>query len=135
MASYKFIISDPKSGKSYQKEIEDISKINSVLGMIIGTEFDGGILDLPGYKLKITGGSTKTGAPIKKGVFGTVTKRVLLSKGIGFNSKISGLKRRKSVRGTTLAQDIAQVNTTVSKAGKQSLDELFGKTAPEAKSE
>ncbi len=126
----KFVINDPKTGKSYQKEVEQ-SKIEALFGLKIGDEFDGGIIDLPGYKLKITGGSDKDGFPMKKGVEGTGRKRLLLSGGVGYNPKEKGVKRRKTVRGEMIAEDIAQINCMVVKVGKQSLDELFGKAGGE----
>ena len=123
--AFRFVISDPKTGKSFQKEL-DKSKVSNLIGSKLGDEFDGGILDVPGYKLRISGGSGKTGAPMKKGVSGSATKKLLLSQGIGFNSNVKGIKRRKLVRGTTIGTDVSQVNVVVVKHGKQTLENIFG---------
>ncbi len=128
----KFVISDPKSGKAYQKEV-DQKKIIGLFGHKIGDEFDAGIIDLPGYRLKITGGSDKDGFPMKKGVEGAGRKRLLLAGGVGYNPKEKGVKRRKTVRGEVLSEDIVQINCVVVKEGKKKLDELL--SASEAQSE
>ncbi len=126
----KFVINDPTTGRSYQKEVEQ-SKIENLFGLKIGDEFDAGIIDLPGYRLKITGGSDKDGFPMKKGVEGTGRKRLLLSGGVGYRPKEEGVKKRKTVRGEVIADDIVQINCVVVKEGKQKLEEIFGKKEEE----
>ena len=46
----KFVINDTKTGKSYSKEVE-ADKVQALLGKKLRDDFDGGIIDLPGYKL------------------------------------------------------------------------------------
>ena len=130
----KFVINDPKTGKSYQREVEQ-SKVSVLFGMRIGDEFDGGIIDLPGYRLKITGGSDKDGFPMKKGVEGTGRKRLLLSGGVGYRPREKGVRKRKTVRGEVIAEDIVQINCKIVKYGKQSLEELFGKAGGEGEAQ
>lgn len=114
-----------KTGKTIKKDV-DAGKINSLMGMKLGEEFDGGIIDMPGYKLKITGGSDKEGFPMRKGVTGTRRARLLVSGGVGYQSQFTeGLRKRKSIRGETLATDVVQINVSIAKEGKQSLKELF----------
>lgn len=123
MPSFKFVVSD--RGKSYQ--VEKDQKDAPVLGKKIGDEIDGGFLGLQGYTLRITGGSDKDGFPMRLDMEGVMRRRLLLTKGIGFKTDIEGLRRRKMVRGNTIAQDIVQVNCSVVKTGEKSLDELLGK--------
>ncbi len=123
----KFVISDPKAKKAYQKEVAE-EKMSGLIGLKLGAEFDAGIIDLPGYHLKITGGSDKSGFPIKPGVSGSNTKRLLLTRSTGFQESGKGLRRRKIVRGTDIGTHLAQINTVVVKSGKQKLDEILGKT-------
>lgn len=132
----KFVIADTKAAKCYQKEADD-SKMSGLAGMKIADEFDGGIIDLPGYKLKITGGSAKGGFPMKKGVVGSAVQAILLSRGQGMKLKKRGMRKRKSVCGTALSSGVSQVNVKVVKYGKQPLDSIFGSDAKagEAKSE
>lgn len=118
--AFKVVVSQNEN--TYQIEAEDIKPLN---GLIIGDEFDGDIIDLPGYKLKITGGSDKNGFTMKSDVTGTRRVKSLLTGGVGYNPKQKGVKRRKTVRGNTIADDIVQINTIVVKAGSKSLADLL----------
>jgi small subunit ribosomal protein S6e len=54
-----------------------------------------------------------------------------LSRGLGFKSKERGTRRKKSVRGNTINQEIVQVNMKVMKPGTKPIDEIIkdeGKT-------
>lgn len=119
--AYKVVVSD--KGESHQIELEDGAQIN---GLVIGDEFDGGILGLTGYTLKVTGGSDKNGFTMKKDVPGTRRIKSLLSSGVGYNPKAKGVKRRKTVRGNTIADDIVQVNTVVTSAGSKPIADIIG---------
>ncbi len=125
MAEIKVVINDPQTGKSYQKVI-DTKKLKQLVGLKIGEEFDGGLIDLPGYRLKITGGSDKDGFPMRKGIHTTGRVRVLVSSGPGYKPKEKGIRRRKTIRGEIIAEDISQINTMIVKEGKQKLEEIFG---------
>ena len=69
--------------------------------------------------LKLTGGSDKNGFPMKKDVEGPRRIKSLLSGGIGFKPKRDGQRRRKTVRGNTVSDDIVQINTIVAQKGKK----------------
>lgn len=118
--AFKVVVSQDEN--TYQFEAEDIKPLN---GLIIGDEFDGDIVNLPGYKLKITGGSDKNGFTMKSDITGTRRVKSLLTGGVGYNPKQKGVKRRKTVRGNTIAEDIVQLNTIVVKAGSKSLADLL----------
>ena len=106
---FRIVISEPKTKKAWQKDIE----VHSLIGLKIGDTFEGSILGLDGFKLQITGGSDKDGFPMRNDLPGIVRKKVLLSSGPGFRSTEKGLRRRKYVRGNTISQDIMQVNVKV----------------------
>ena len=129
----KFVINDKTTGKSYSKEAEQ-AKITGLDGKRIGDEFDGGIIDIPGYKLKITGGSDKNGFPMRLGIHSHARKKILVASGVGYHAKIKGARKRKSMRGEVIGVDIAQINCAVEKKGKQKLEDLLG-TAPKEESE
>ncbi len=129
--TFRFVISNPKTGKTFQKELEK-NKAQGVAGLKIGSDFDAGILGLPGYRLQITGGTDKDGFPMKKDFHGIARKRLLLSKGIG-KSKVKGLRRRKMVCGNTITDRFAQINTKVVKAGSKPLDTYFAATITPSK--
>ena len=129
----KVVISRGK--QSYQVELKNPELL---FGKKIGDSFKGTVFGIPGledYEFLITGGSTKDGFPMKKGLHGTVKKRLLLSKGVGYKPKGSKKKvrKKKMVRGEVIADDIAQVNTKVIKEGAKKLEEIFGEKKEEAK--
>jgi small subunit ribosomal protein S6e len=119
--AFKLVVSEGKS--SHQMEVEAaLSK--KLIGLKIGEEFDASMVGLEGYQLRITGGSDKNGFPMKRDVDGPRRIRSLLTGGVGFRPTRKGQRRRKTVRGNTLSDDIVQVNTVVVKKGKKSLTEL-----------
>jgi len=120
----KVVISDPKTGKSYQTEIGK-EKETSLAGLKVGDPLDGGAVGAGGYKLKITGGSDKDGFPMRKDLRGGRKARLLLSSGVGFRPKLKGERRKKSLRGNLITDQIAQINTVVIEAGEKKLEELF----------
>jgi small subunit ribosomal protein S6e len=119
--AFKLVVSEGKS--SHQMEVEAaLSK--KLIGLKIGEEFDASMVGLEGYQLRITGGSDKNGFPMKRDVDGPRRIRSLLTGGVGFKPTRKGQRRRKTIRGNTLSDDIVQVNTVVVKKGKKSLTEL-----------
>ncbi len=126
MASFKFVVSDPETRKAYQIEIEQ-EKAAHLVGKKIGDEFDATFLGLPGYVLKITGGTDKDGFPMHPSVHGPGRKRVLLSGPPGFHPKHKGQRKRKTVRGNTISFDIVQINCKIVKKGEKPIEELIPK--------
>ena len=107
MANFKLTISDIK-GRSVSKELKD-SDANALLGLQIGNETDAAIIGLSG-KLKLTGGSDKSGIPMRNDIHGAARKQVLLSKGVGLQNAEAGQRKRKLMRGNTISEEIYQVN-------------------------
>ncbi|MBM3309256.1 MAG: 30S ribosomal protein S6e, partial [Candidatus Altiarchaeales archaeon] len=101
----KVVVSDPESGKSYQRELKD-EKAKRLKGLKLGAEFDGSILGLTDYKLVVTGGSDKSGFPMRKGVHGIAREMVLSKGGVGYNP-LREERIRKRLRGEVIAEDIA----------------------------
>ena len=119
--AFKIVVSEKEL--SYQLEVDNAKQLN---GLKIGEEFDGQIVGLDGYTLKITGGSDKNGFAMKKDVDGPRRIKSLLTGGVGYKPKGDGVKRRKTVRGNTIAEDIVQINTVVTKAGSKSIADILG---------
>lgn len=94
-------------GKSISKELKD-SDANPLLGLQLGNETDAAIIGLNG-KLRLTGGSDKSGVPMRSDIHGAARKYVLLSKGIGLQAE-TGQRVRKLMRGNTISEEIYQVN-------------------------
>lgn len=122
----KIVISDPKKGKSYQKEIDKETEAR-FYGKKIGDVFNGELIDLQGYQFKITGGSDKSGFPMRPEIRGRKRHKLLLTKGVGMQANRKGLRKKKSVRGHTIGDDVAQVNSKIEKYGTANLDEVFKK--------
>lgn len=122
---FKVVISDPKTGRAYQKVISG-ANANRLIGKQVGDVINGTLVELPpDYELQITGGSDKDGFPIRPDIPGTVRKKILLSGGVGYRPKRKGMRKRKTVRGRVISRDIIQINTKVVKHGKIPLEEYF----------
>ena len=125
---FKLVISDPETGKAIQYELDD-AKTNALVGKQVGEIVEGDALGLPGYKLKITGGSDTSGFPIRPDVHGSGKKRILIRGPPGFKSGRKGTAKRKTVRGRELDSNISQVNMRVEEKGSTPLEELVMKAA------
>lgn len=107
MANFKLTISD-KQGKSISKELKE-KDANPFVGLNIGNEIDAATVGLGG-KIRITGGSDKSGVPMRADIHSGSRKYVLLSKGVGLNDAEKGKRVRKLVRGNTISEEIYQIN-------------------------
>ena len=107
MANFKLTISDNK-GKSVTKELKD-NDVNQLLGLQIGNDTDASIVGLEG-KMKVTGGSDKSGIPMRPDLHGMARKQILIPKGVGLQDTVKGLRKRKLVRGNTISEEIYQIN-------------------------
>ena len=117
MAKFKVIVSDPEAGTSSIVELEE-ARAAPLIGRRIGEIIDGTIVNLPGYKTQIRGGSDKDGFPMRPSVHGGVRRSVILSGGVGFNPQDQGMRRRKSVRGNVITDEIVQINVKITERPK-----------------
>jgi small subunit ribosomal protein S6e len=106
LAQFKLIISDRK-GRTIAQELKDRTA-QPLLGTKVGSIIDSSIVGIAGGKLKITGGSDRSGTPMRPDVHGGVKKYVLLSTGVGNRSEA---RVRKLVRGNMVTEEIYQLNT------------------------
>ena len=112
MAKFKIIVSDPEAGTSKVVELEE-ARAAPFIGRRVGETIDGSIVDLPAHKVLITGGSDRDGVPIRGNVHGGVRRNVVLSGGAGFTPKKKGERKRKTVRGSTITDEIVQINMKI----------------------
>jgi len=124
MVEFKVVINDTKTGNSHQVEVSG-HHANSLIGKKIGDEVDGIFISLPGYKLKITGGTDKDGFAMRYDLPGMVRRRLLLSKSKCYNSTEKGKRYKKSVRGNTINQDVVQINMKVTKHSSRPIGDLL----------
>lgn len=120
-------INDPKTGKTYKKEAD----AQIYLGKKIGDTVNGDLLGLKGYELQITGGSDKSGFPMRRDLVSLGRKRPLVVSGVGASPKEKGVKQRKSVHGNHVDENIAQLNLKITKVGKESIEKAFGLSTEE----
>lgn len=124
MVEFKAVVNDPKSGRSYQRTISG-HLAGSLVGKKVGDEVDGLFVQLPGYKLKITGGSDKDGFPMRGDVPGPRRRGILVSGGVGFSPDRRGMRKRKTLRGGQLSPDILQVNLTITVRGPKTIEDAW----------
>ncbi len=141
MADFKLTIADPKTGKTYQKEVKDAEGA-AFIGLNIGETVTGDSFGMAGYEFQITGGSDYCGFPMRRGIMG-LRKKVVLFGGVGFSGKMrplrkgkkprrhGGIRKRKTVCGHKISERIHQINVKVLKEGSKKMAEIFG--AGEAK--
>lgn len=124
MVEFKVVVNDTKNGKSHQIQVSG-HHANSLIGKKIGDEVDGIFISLPGYKLQITGGTDKDGFAMKSDLPGMVRRKLLLSNGKSFHAIEDGMRKKKSIRGNTVNQEIVQINMKVTKHSSKPIDQLL----------
>jgi len=84
-----------------------------------------------GYVARISGGNDKQGFPMKQGVLAPSRVRLLFSKGHScFRERRTGERRRKSVRGCIVAQDLSVLSLVVVKKGEKEIPGLTDTIKP-----
>ena len=120
MAKFKVIVSDPEDGTSKVIELDEV-RATPLIGRRIGETIDGAVVDMPAYKLLIRGGSDTDGVPMRPNVHGGGRRKVILSSGAGFNPKRKGERKRKTVRGDIITDEIIQINTKIVEKPKKTV--------------
>ena len=118
MAKFKVIVSDPETGTSKTVELQE-ARASPLIGRRIGEVMDGAAVDLPAHKIQIMGGSDKDGFPMRPSVHGGVRRSIVLSGGVGFNPTNEGMRRRKTIRGNVITDEIVQINAKIVEKPKQ----------------
>ena len=122
MVQFKLNVSE-KNGKTVQKELTEEESI-AFIGKKIRDTFSGDSVGYSGYEFEITGGSDKSGVPMRSDNPGIARKRILtVACTIGFRRGRDGMKKRRLVAGNTISEQTVQINAKVVKAGKKPLVE------------
>jgi small subunit ribosomal protein S6e len=108
LVEFKVVISDSK-GNSTSREIKDKSA-QPILGAKIGDVMDSSIFGFQDGKIKLTGGSDKSGTPMRSDLHGGVKKYILMTSGVGARKLDTGERKRKLVRGNLITEEIYQLN-------------------------
>lgn len=87
--------------------------------------------DWKGYVFKIAGGNDKQGFPMKQGVLTNTRVRLLLKKGHScYRPRRTGERKRKSVRGCIVDQNLSALALIILKKGEKDIPGLTDTTVP-----
>jgi small subunit ribosomal protein S6e len=128
LVQFKVIISD-RNGKSITQELKDRAA-QPFIGSKIGDTVDSSVIGIVGGKIKVTGGSDKSGTPMRSDIHGGVKKYALLSRGVGMQDTKEGNRIRKLVRGNMVTEEIYQLNCFLIDGTLPQKSEIDDKTIP-----
>ena len=129
----KLNISYPANGTNKLIDIDDDRKLRVFMEKRMGNEVPGDSIgdEFKGYVFKITGGNDKQGFPMKQGVLHPTRVRLLLSKGHScYRPRRTGERKRKSVRGCIVGNDLAVLALAVVKQGETDIPGLTDESQP-----
>ena len=129
----KLNISYPANGTNKLIDIDDDRKLRVFMEKRMGNEVPGDSIgdEFKGYVFKITGGNDKQGFPMKQGVLHPTRVRLLLSKGHScYRPRRTGERKRKSVRGCIVGNDLAVLALAVVKQGETDIPGLTDQSQP-----
>ena len=112
MVEFKLVVSTPVDGKSKTITASE-AQAQSLIGMRVGDMLSGEQFGFSGQELIITGGSDKSGVPLRSDVAGGGKRKILLSGPPGYHPKSEGQRKRKLLRGNMITEDIVQINLKV----------------------
>ncbi len=131
MPTFQVVVGDPDSGDSYQFDV-DGQAANRFIGKELGGEVDGSAVGLDGFTLELTGGSDEAGRPMREDVAGaSLTEIMLAERSTGYQPDRDGERRRVTVRGREVTEEVVQINATVSEHGDQSVPVALGHEEPD----
>jgi small subunit ribosomal protein S6e len=131
MPTFQVVVGDPDSGDSYQFDV-DGQAANRFIGKELGGEVDGSAVGLDGFTLELTGGSDEAGRPMREDVAGaSLTEIMLAERSTGYQPDRDGERRRVTVRGREVTDEVVQINAAVSEHGNQSVPVALGHEEPD----
>jgi len=122
MVEYKLVISERE--RSIARTVTDPQSAG-FLGKRIGEKIGGELLGASGYTFRISGGTDKSGFPLRPDLPGARQMRLYVGDGFGFHAPRRGMRKRRTFRGNTISEDTVQINLVVDQTGPKPLAELF----------
>ncbi|XP_055644055.1 40S ribosomal protein S6 [Toxorhynchites rutilus septentrionalis] len=129
----KLNVSFPATGAQKTFEVMDDHKLRHFYDKRMGAEITADHLgdEWAGYVFKIAGGNDKQGFPMKQGVLTNTRVRLLLKKGHScYRPRRTGERKRKSVRGCIVDQNLSALALIVVKKGEKDIPGLTDITVP-----
>ena len=114
MVEFKVVVSNAADGTSKTVTVAD-AQAQQLVGLKIGDTFNGEEFGFPGKELVITGGSDKSGIPLRGDIPGGAKRQILLSGRPGYHPDEDGARKRKLVRGNMITEDVVQINAALKK--------------------
>lgn len=114
-------------------DIDDERRLQNLYDRRMAQEIDGSVLgeEFDGYILRVSGGNDKQGFPMRQGILTNTRVRLLCQKGhSGYRQRRAGERKRKSVRGCIVGNDIAVLNLVVTQVGANTIPGLTDGTVP-----
>jgi len=125
MAELQVVVGDPDTGDSYQFEVAD-NQANRFLGRTLGEAVDGSAVGLDGYTLELRGGSDTAGRPLRSDISGLNLREILADeRTVGYKPTRDGERRRVTVRGNEVTDEVAQLNATIIERGETEVADLL----------
>jgi small subunit ribosomal protein S6e len=122
MVEFKLVVS--QGATSFAKTVAE-PQAAGFLGKRIGESVGGDLLGLAGYTLKISGGTDRSGFPLRADLPGSRQVRLYVGEGFGFRAPRHGMHRRRTFRGGAISEDTVQINLIVEQKGSKPLSELL----------
>jgi len=129
----KLNVSYPATGAQKTFEVTDDHKLRLFYDKRMGAEVEVETLgdEWKGYVLRIAGGNDKQGFPMKQGVLTNTRVRLLLKKGHScYRVRRTGERKRKSVRGCIVDQNLSALALIVVKKGEGEIPGLTDVNVP-----
>jgi len=129
----KINIASPTTGLQKLIEIDDEKRLQNLYERRMAQEIDGAVLgdEFTGYTLRISGGNDKQGFPMRQGIMTNTRVRILCGAGQkNYRQRRAGERKRKSIRGCIVGQDIAVLNLVISEAGETPIPGLTDDSVP-----
>jgi len=117
---FKLVMNDGENKKTYQVALDE-KKSENFMNFGIGDKVDCSVIGIPGYEVKITGGSDIAGFPMKKGIH-QERARVMVGEGRD--------RKRRTYAGERTHKNISQINAKIIKKGDVPIEEILEKISP-----
>lgn len=132
----KLNISNPATGAQKLIDIDDDKKLRPFMDKRISQEVDASCLgnEWKGYVVRISGGNDKQGFPMKQGILTNNRVRLLMARGMScYRERRSGERRRKSVKGCIVDQNLSVLSLVIVKKGEEEIDGLTNRIVSRAR--